>query len=135
VVSNLPLLKIILVIIFTSLLILFSVSPIHAQTLSLSIWPPLLEAQLQPGQTITQNYRLKNQGDDTLITANLFPLNQLMTLVMSNSPSKATNHPLSAFSNLMANLYPSPSLFKLVKLKNSPSLSPSHLLPTSPITT
>jgi len=76
VVSNPPLLKIILVIIFTSLLVLFSVSPIHAQTISLSLWPPLLEAQLQPNQTITQIYRLKNQGDNTLITANLLPFEQ-----------------------------------------------------------
>lgn len=73
VVSNPHLLKIILVITFTSLLILFSISPAHSQTLSLSLWPPLLEAQLQPGQTITQTYRLKNQGDNTLITANLLP--------------------------------------------------------------
>jgi len=71
--SNPHLLKIILKAIFTGLLILFSVSSSHAQTLSLSLWPPLLEAQLQPNQTITQIYRLKNQGDDTLITANLFP--------------------------------------------------------------
>jgi hypothetical protein len=61
------------VVLFTGLLLFTQPSPTHAQTLSLSLWPPLLEAQLQPGQTITQTYRLKNQGDDTLITANLLP--------------------------------------------------------------
>jgi len=73
VVSNLSLLKILLVALFTGLLLFTQPSSTHAQTLSLSLWPPLLEAQLQPGQTITQTYRLKNQGDDTLITANLLP--------------------------------------------------------------
>ena len=46
-------------------------TPAHAQTTSLSIWPPLLQATIQPGKAITQVYRLKNLGDDTTITTAL----------------------------------------------------------------
>ncbi|MEA3354996.1 MAG: hypothetical protein U9Q63_00745, partial [Patescibacteria group bacterium] len=55
------------------LLFLFTPSPIHAQTTSLSIWPPLLQATIQPGKSITQVYRLKNLGDDTTITTTIVP--------------------------------------------------------------
>ncbi len=45
----------------------------QAQTISLSIWPPLLEAVIQPGKAITQVFKLKNLGDDTVIHASLVP--------------------------------------------------------------
>jgi len=44
-----------------------------AQTISLSIWPPLLEAVIQPGKAITQVFKLKNLGDDTIIHTSLVP--------------------------------------------------------------
>jgi len=34
----------------------------RAQTTSLSIWPPLVEAMIQPGKSVTKVYRLKNAG-------------------------------------------------------------------------
>jgi|APSaa5957512622_1039677.scaffolds.fasta_scaffold12184_3 hypothetical protein len=63
---------------FTTIVAIFSYlhissSQAHAQTTSLAIWPPLLEATIQPGKTITQVYRLKNLGDDTTITAQVIP--------------------------------------------------------------
>lgn len=45
----------------------------QAQTISLSIWPPLLEAVIQPGKAITQVFKLKNLGDDTIINASIVP--------------------------------------------------------------
>jgi hypothetical protein len=43
--------------------------PAKAQTLSLSLYPPLLEVMIQPGKTITQVYKLTNQGEVDLAMA------------------------------------------------------------------
>jgi len=37
-----------------------------AQSLSLSIWPPLLEVMIQPSKTVTQVYKLTNNSDQSL---------------------------------------------------------------------
>jgi hypothetical protein len=45
-----------------------------AQTLSLSIWPPLLEVTIQPGKSITQVYKLRNTGEtDLALTSKIVP--------------------------------------------------------------
>ncbi len=62
---------IIFIIIIT--VILRAPAKVEAQTISLSIWPPLLEAVIQPGKAITQVFKLKNLGDDTVIHASLVP--------------------------------------------------------------
>jgi len=50
----------------------------QAQTLSLSLWPPLLEVMMQPGKTITQVYKLTNSSDHELqITPQIFPFEPL----------------------------------------------------------
>src|SRR3989304_3988081 len=46
---------------------------VRAQTTSLAIWPPLFEATIQPGKSITQVYRLKNAADDTTVTVSVVP--------------------------------------------------------------
>jgi len=38
----------------------------RAQSLSLGIWPPLLEVTIQPGKSITQVYKLRNTGETDL---------------------------------------------------------------------
>ena len=59
---------------FSFFLLAFIFAPTaHAQTISLSIWPPLLETVIQPGKAVTQVFRLKNLGDDTVIHASLVP--------------------------------------------------------------
>ena len=63
---------VIMVIIFINV-ILKAPTKVQAQTISLSIWPPLLEAVIQPGKAITQVFKLKNLGDDTVIYASLVP--------------------------------------------------------------
>jgi len=63
--------------------------PTHAQTTSLSIWPPLFETTIKPGNTITQTYRLKNLGDDTTITAQIKPFKpegELGHISLGNTP-------------------------------------------------
>lgn len=42
-----------------------------AQSFSLSISPPLLKIMMKPGKTITQVYKLTNQGSDNLIKTNV----------------------------------------------------------------
>lgn len=49
-------------------------TPAQAQSLSLSLWPPLLEVMIQPGKSITQVYKLTNNSDHDLeITPQVFP--------------------------------------------------------------
>jgi len=51
----------------------FGVNPVYAQSLSLSLWPPLLEVMIQPGRSITQVYKLTNSSDHELqITPHIF---------------------------------------------------------------
>lgn len=51
---------------FCAILFLFSAIPCQAQSLSLSLWPPLLEVMIQPGKTITYAYQLTNNSDHEL---------------------------------------------------------------------
>ena len=47
--------------------------PASAQSLSLSLWPPLLEVMIQPGRSVTQVYKLTNASDHELqITPQIF---------------------------------------------------------------
>lgn len=49
-------------------------SEANAQTISLSIWPPLLEVQMMPGKTVIQNYQLSNNTESFLdVTPLLVP--------------------------------------------------------------
>lgn len=49
-------------------------SETKAQSLSLSIWPPLLEVMIQPGKSITQVYKISNFGEtDLVLTSAVVP--------------------------------------------------------------
>ena len=51
----------------------FGVNPVYAQSLSLSLWPPLLEVMIQPGRSVNQVYKLTNSSDHELqITPHIF---------------------------------------------------------------
>ncbi|MCJ7740227.1 hypothetical protein MUP32_02835, partial [Candidatus Microgenomates bacterium] len=62
--------------IFRNLIILFVIynlsfiisSPVRAQSLSLSIAPPVVEIMIKPGKTITQTIKIANGGESTIIT-------------------------------------------------------------------
>lgn len=45
-----------------------------AQSLALSISPPLLEVMIKPGKSITQVYKLTNNGEPTIVTIKLVEL-------------------------------------------------------------
>jgi len=50
-------------------------SQAHGQTFSLGIYPPILEVMIKPGKTITQAYKVKNSGDDLVLTPNIVSFN------------------------------------------------------------
>jgi len=60
-------LKIFFVFFIFSLLYLLFPNKIEAQSLGLSLYPPLLEVMIKPGKTITQVYQLNNQGESDLV--------------------------------------------------------------------
>lgn len=48
------------------------VNAASAQSLSLGIWPPLLEVMIQPGKSITQVYKISNPGEtDVILTSSI----------------------------------------------------------------
>lgn len=54
--------------------LIFSIPKAHAQTLSLAISPPILEIMIKPGKSITQVYKLTNNGDPAVIVARIAEL-------------------------------------------------------------
>lgn len=44
-----------------------------AQTLSLGLWPPILEVIIMPGKAITQAYTITNSGEETIINTKILP--------------------------------------------------------------
>ena len=100
-----------LTIIFTSILFLFPPSSIHAQTISLSVWPPILEAVLKPNQSYHQIYQLKNQGDDITIQAALIPFESADEFGHITLQTKAFQSP--ALNYFTLNNSPLPQSFTL----------------------
>lgn len=49
----------------------YGIATVHAQSLSLSISPPLLEVLIKPGKSITQVYTVINNGEPVVITPQL----------------------------------------------------------------
>lgn len=67
--------KIKFIIIITIIIVILGRVPMaRAQSLSLSISPPLLEVMIKPGKSITQLYKLVNDGDQVIITPKLYEL-------------------------------------------------------------
>ena len=82
-------------ILLTIAFFLLTAIPASAQTLSLSIWPPLLEVTLRPGKSITQVYRVKNTGDDTVLTAQIVPFEpygETGEVKLSSTPNPALSY-------------------------------------------
>lgn len=59
---------------FNFLFLTFNLPVANAQSLSLSISPPLLEVMIKPNKTITQVYKLINTGESVIITPKLYEL-------------------------------------------------------------
>lgn len=51
----------------------FQLREAKAQTLSLSLWPPILEVMIMPGKSITQAYTITNSGEETIMNTKILP--------------------------------------------------------------
>jgi hypothetical protein len=74
--NNLKLLFIFLFLILTSCFLIRNSSKVYAQSLSLSISPPILEVMIKPGKTITQTYKITNTGDPIIMTPKIIELDE-----------------------------------------------------------
>jgi len=110
--------KTLLLIIFTSILSLFPPSPIYAQTISLSVWPPILEAVLKPSQSYTQTYQLKNQGDDITLKAALIPFESADEFGHITLQTKAFQSPALNYFTLNNSPLPQSFILKAGETKN-----------------
>lgn len=75
--------------------LLFFPSTVQAQTVSLAVWPPILDVMIQPGKSITQVFKLINNGDNTAITAKIVPfepLGNLGQIKLITAPSPAAEY-------------------------------------------
>lgn len=81
-----------------------------AQGLSLGIWPPLLEVMIQPGKSITQVYKIINNGEtDLVLTSKIVPFepaDELGNIILSSEVSPAAGDRNSSPANL-TELFPS----------------------------
>jgi hypothetical protein len=69
--------------------IIFYPNKVHAQSLSLSISPPILEVLIKPGKSITQTYKLSNSGDPVIITPKVMEIDE--NGIISNPQFSAEN--------------------------------------------
>jgi len=87
--------KLIIIIFLSFFLLNLFKGKVEAQNLSLSIWPPLLEVTLQPGKSITQVYKLANDGDtDLVITSSIHlftPEDEFGNIKLTNKESPILN--------------------------------------------
>lgn len=71
----------------------------RAQSLSLNLYPPLLEVTIQPGKSITQVYKLANSGEsDLILTCSIIPFvptGELGNINLDNS--QPSNWPSSSW--------------------------------------
>ncbi len=77
---------------FNFTLLTFNLIKVNAQSLSLSIYPPLLEVMIKPGKSITQVYKLINNGEtDLVMTSKIVsfePADELGNIKLGNGNSK-----------------------------------------------
>lgn len=52
---------------------IFLPAPVSAQSVSLSLTPPILEAVVKPGKDVTQTYTLTNSANETVVMVNVVP--------------------------------------------------------------
>ena len=100
----------ILVIFLTGFLFLafsFQLREVKAQTLSLSLWPPVLEAMIMPGKSITQAYTITNAGLDTVIETQILkfePSDEHGNITLVENVQADQKCPLFSFENANLNL-------------------------------
>jgi hypothetical protein len=65
--------KLLIIIIFLTTFYLLLATYCRAQTVTLSVYPPILEAVMKPGKSILIAYRIQNGGDPTTLTVSVLP--------------------------------------------------------------
>jgi len=66
--------KTIIPLLLSTFYFLLSTSPIRAQSIGFSIYPPVLETVIKPGKTITQVFTIQNLSEsDKIVTARIVP--------------------------------------------------------------
>ncbi len=68
---------------FNFALLTFNLDRVYAQSLSLSISPPIFEIMIRPGKSPTQAFKITNDGDPVIVTAKL---TELTPSGMKNNP-------------------------------------------------
>ncbi len=82
--KNIKMLLLLLFYLFGLFYSLIDSNKAYAQSLSLSISPPLLEVMIKPGKSITQTYKISNLGEDAIITIHLAELDE--NIQVKNNP-------------------------------------------------
>ena len=119
-----------IIILISFIFFFFSPKIAHAQTLSLSVWPPILETVIQPGKAITQVYKLQNLGDDVTIKASIIPFEPTDNL--GNITLKKSD-PVPAFFSLQsADMTELPATFPLKSGQTRELVLKISIPPTTP---
>ena len=85
----------------------FQLREVKAQSLSLSLWPPILEAMIMPGKSITQAYTIANSGQDTIINTKIVrfePSDEFGNIVLVEEVQTDQKCPLFSFENAYISL-------------------------------
>ena len=80
----------------------FQLREVKAQSLSLSLWPPIFEAMIMPGKSITQAYTITNSGLDTVIDTKIprfEPSDELGNITLVEEVQADQKCPLFSFEN------------------------------------
>ncbi len=92
----------IVIVLLIGFALIASPQKVYGQTLSLSLWPPLFEAMIQPGRTVSQAYQLTNNSDHALvITPQIFvfePVGENGQVRITALPPSANRNPSPSFS-------------------------------------
>lgn len=65
--------KKILIILLAVFILHYRVPTVYAQSITVGIWPPILQVMIQPGKSITQVYTLYNEGDPAIFSSMVTP--------------------------------------------------------------
>ena len=79
-------------------------TPVSAQGYSLGIYPPILEVMIKPNKTITQVYKITNNGSDILLKSSIVPFKPADELGNVSLQENSKLDHASWFSFLNANI-------------------------------
>lgn len=105
-----------ILIILATCYLLLNTSYSYAQSVSLGVYPPILQVMIQPGKSLTQVYKVYNSADPIIVSSSIHPFAPLgetgdITLVDCQKIEVIGCESLSWFSFQNANLELSKSFF------------------------